>query len=401
MGSKRQLAPQIAEIIANLRNGPILDLFSGMCAVASKIGPSRQVWCNDIQHFSYLVAKQLFTSSCLSPEFSKLEESALFFYLNNMRRLKRRFQEKLNIENNLIEVKDFQGIREFYELLPYVNKSRYYYNERIKLNNIPKAFPYRLFSITFAGGYFGLSQCVQIDSIRYSCDQLLESQIITLQEFNWLLLALCVAIGKSATNTGHFAQFLKINNNNYKEYLAKRNTSMWNEWLRAIKGLSPVGNSNWRINNKVFRDNALHLLRKLYFSKELPGIIYADPPYTADQYSRYYHLYETLIKYDYPVATGAGRYRSDRFTSTFSLKSKVYKSLQEMIRASSSLGSYLVISYPQNGLLDDSKSVIMALLKQYYNRAEVVKLIPFRHSSLGASKGIEKYNVSEMIYLAR
>jgi len=52
-------------------------------------------------------------------------------------------------------------------------------------------------------------------------------------------------------------------------------------------------------------------------------------------------------------------------------------------------------------LLDDSKSVIMALLKQYYNRAEVVKLIPFRHSSLGASKGIEKYNVSEMIYLAR
>ena len=32
--------------------------------------------------------------------------------------------------------------------------------------------------------------------------------------------------------------------------------------------------------------------------KQRPAIIYADPPYTDDQYSRFYHLYETALLYD-------------------------------------------------------------------------------------------------------
>lgn len=33
------------------------------------------------------------------------------------------------------------------------------------------------------------------------------------------------------------------------------------------------------------------------------SFIYADPPYTDMQYSRYYHLLNIVAKYDYPAPT--------------------------------------------------------------------------------------------------
>jgi len=48
---------------------------------------------------------------------------------------------------------------------------------------------------------------------------------------------------------------------------------------------------------------------------------YLDPPYTADQYSRFYHLLETLARGDRPgIDSVKARYRSDRFRSAFSLR---------------------------------------------------------------------------------
>ena len=51
-----------------------------------------------------------------------------------------------------------------------------------------------------------------------------------------------------------------------------------------------------------------------------PAVVYADPPYTSDHYSRYCDLYETLILYDYPLSEATGRYRPDGFFSRFSIK---------------------------------------------------------------------------------
>src|SRR5205823_8991910 len=60
MGTKHVLAPDIARVIGSARRGPVLDGFSGMCAVGQAIGPTRQVWTNDVQVFASIVAKSLF-----------------------------------------------------------------------------------------------------------------------------------------------------------------------------------------------------------------------------------------------------------------------------------------------------------------------------------------------------
>ena len=89
----------------------------------------------------------------------------------------------------------------------------------------------------------------------------------------------------------------------------------------------------------------------LYKRNERPAIIYADPPYTSDHYSRYYHLYETLLLYDYPSSEATGRYRPDRFFSRYSIKTEVEAAMDRLIADCAKIGSRLVLSYPERGLL--------------------------------------------------
>lgn len=66
MGTKRQLAPLVTDVASSCQNdGPLLDLFSGMCSVGSEVAAHRQVWTNDAQVFASTVAKAYFTSSDL------------------------------------------------------------------------------------------------------------------------------------------------------------------------------------------------------------------------------------------------------------------------------------------------------------------------------------------------
>jgi adenine-specific DNA-methyltransferase len=83
---------------------------------------------------------------------------------------------------------------------------------------------------------------------------------------------------------------------------------------------------------------------KELFKKLSPGkkwLIYADPPYFKEHYSRYYHLLDTFYLYDYPVltynprteSTTIGRYRIDRTVSDFGLKSKVKTAFEVLFKS--------------------------------------------------------------------
>ena len=66
------------------------------------------------------------------------------------------------------------------------------------------------------------------------------------------------------------------------------------------------------------------------------------PPYTDAQYSRYYHVLETLVTYSYPAISNVGRYPDGRFQTPFSHASKVKESMDQFVRLCSELGSTLV-----------------------------------------------------------
>jgi adenine-specific DNA-methyltransferase len=136
-------------------------------------------------------------------------------------------------------------------------------------------------------------------------------------------------------------------------------------------------------------------------STNSPAIVYADPPYTNDQYSRYYHVYETIILYDYPTISGKARYRDGRFVSRFSLKAEVHQSILDLAARVSALGSDLILSYPENGLLKSSRSIIPSILSSTFKGGVDVIEIPSQHSTMGGSKGHAKQDVTEVLFVAR
>jgi adenine-specific DNA-methyltransferase len=165
------------------------------------------------------------------------------------------------------------------------------------------------------------------------------------------------------------------------------------KWSNAVR------EAEWRLTNRAYCGEATSLLQELGECRDKPSVIYADPPYTGDQYSRYYHLLETMILYDYPDISSKGQYRSNRYSSRFSMKTTVEAAFAELVAAAAKLDSTIVISYPEKGLLDNPRPFLCQLLASHYRKSGVVAEIDHQHSSLGGSKGQERSAVTEIVYL--
>ena len=400
MGTKRNIASSVASVIAEAPPGPMLDLFSGICAIASAVAPSRQIWCNDIQLFAATLGKAFFTSPILpcTPDYAA--DTVRLLVADNRLALQQRFGAELRREEEALLSGHAGLIGSLEYTMPNVATCNQLEHERQHLAVHPLEFPYRLFSITYSGSYLGLHQCIQIDSIRHAIDILYHQEIVDENQRRWLCLALCQAMSKVATTTGHFAQYLRIKEKTCRRFVAQRRRSVWREWLKALFEISPLGTRAWRSKNRVFVMDAKTLLPSLSNDIERPAVIYADPPYTEDQYSRYYHLYETLLLYDYPESIAIGRYRPNRFRSPYSVKTQVATGMESLVSDCAKLGSRLVLSYPERGLLPNSRHHILSLLKKYYGSITSVVSFDHFHSTLGGSKGPEKNRVKELLFSA-
>ena len=91
MGTKRNVAGLVCGLVNDSRPGPFLDAFSGMCAIGTTIGSSRQLWTNDCQHFAWNVARAHFRSSELPPDQFSAAESCQAYYKNNFAELSERY----------------------------------------------------------------------------------------------------------------------------------------------------------------------------------------------------------------------------------------------------------------------------------------------------------------------
>lgn len=386
MGTKRHLVPSLTEIIASCRDGIFLDVFSGMCSVGRAVAPRRQVWSNDLQVFSQLVAQAQFCSVDAPISTLTVQALAAPLYRENIETHSSEFSDLREQEAEALAAGDYDELAEVFD----ASVSRAQATKDGKEHD--------LFLRRYAGTYFGYSQASEIDSIRYALDQLLALEHVTQDQWRTLLLCLCMAMSKCSNSTGHFAQALYPKANNVKKVVGQRKRSIWSEWIDATAQIFPVGTSAWRGGNKAFRSDAQGLLTMLPEFEHKPSVIYADPPYTQDQYSRYYHIYETAVLYDHPSCEGRGLYRPDRASSPFSLASKVEQAFDELIEAASRLKSCLILSYPQSGMLRNSDETIPKMIKAHFGIMPDRFELPHRHSTMGASKGATTHDVTEVIY---
>nr|WP_255586965.1 DNA adenine methylase [Hephaestia mangrovi] len=391
MGSKKLLAPQIADLVADMADGPFLDLFSGIAAVGSQISTQRPIWCNDVQNFSTLLTSQKFCAARAFKTANELVESAKIPYAVNQTRLEEKFGETLAHERRALASGSAEGTREVITIMSQVDK---------QISALRRQQVHCLLTGSHGATYFGVRQAIELDSIRYAADHLLSRGKVTAEEHGWMVLALCQTLSTVSNSTGHFAQYLSPSDANIRRVLRKRRMNCWSVWSAALRESQPIGNVVWRRGNRIFKSDAIRLLQSLSERVGQPAVIYADPPYTSDQYSRYYHVLENAVLYDYPEVSGKGQYRPDRFTSGFSLKAGVDAAFKELISAAAKLPAVFILSYPTNGLLKNSTKRVLELLADQFAHVEAPLVIPHLHSTMGGSKGAQKHAVDENIFVA-
>jgi hypothetical protein len=85
-------------------------------------------------------------------------------------------------------------------------------------------------------------------------------------------------------------------------------------------------------------------------------LVIVDPPYSSVQYSRFYHVLETLARGYSISAEGVGRYppHADRPQSDFSKKSRSQDALIELLQTLARVSAQVIFTFPEgkcsNGL---------------------------------------------------
>ena len=220
-----------------------------------------------------------------------------------------------------------------------------------------------------------------------------------------LLAALISTTSDIACTVGkHFAQPIKARDSkgNIKKLVYNKAIkdktidviALFEEWVNKYISL-PKGD----YNNSTLQGDYMECLKIL---PENVRTVYADPPYTRDHYSRFYHVLETMALDDVPEISTVkihgrthisnGIYRKDRHQSPFCIRSKAPKAFNEMFKAISASGRNLLLSYSP---YDENKeshprvvtiSQLMSWSSVYFNHVDVVSAGHFTHKKLNSTE---------------
>lgn len=334
MGNKQKLLNFIIPyIIQETREGDtVFDLFSGTHSVGYALKERNRILGNDVLLSSYIIGKAI-------------------------------------IENNLFLISSIKAKTDLYHIYQENIQERYY----------------SFFAERYSDTYFSAAQCIDIDSIRYAIKKASLNEYHKALYLTALIYAMCYA----QSTPGHFAQYMPSSHPRIKEL---QKISIWEVFLRKCDDLN-VNFSGFE--NKVFNSDYRCFFENEEYRELLSevAIFYIDPPYTGEQYSRFYHLLETVIKYDNPLLFHKGLYREDRFKSKFCYLKTVTEEFDYLLKNISGFKfPKAVISYANTGLIPYQE--VLKICEKYFRNVFCKKYL-YPHSTQG--KGINA--VTEFLFI--
>lgn len=378
-GSKKNL---LEFIHSNLNqymneNDVLLDIFAGTSSVAYSYKRTNTVYANDAEEYASTMARALLCSD--ADTLKKIED--LKGAYANYENPDSRYEEWIVEEAKAVEEEDIDCLEDLYERMPTVWKSgtKWFAHKE----------EYSLFVKYYSTSYFGIKQARDIDALRKAID----TNGGKVKDI--YLAALFYAMKECVlSKDGHMAQPLDIKKNKtrlfklrkkdiYALFLQKLNDFKGDEFVRGKEG------------NRVFKFNFEDLLEKKDLLQDVT-VFYADPPYTDMQYSRYYHILNTVVEYDYPDVTKNGSnytkglYLENRFQSQLSQKSKCMGAMEKLISYSKEHNITLAISfaYPKNVETQKIDRYVIDIedliekCKKYYSSSKVHVLTQsYKHSN--------------------
>ena len=231
---------------------------------------------------------------------------------------------------------------------------------------------------TFAGTYFGVRQALRLDVLRASVAKL--DNEIGPWETSTLLTGLCHAASQSVCSAGkHFAQPLRALNGSrafvLERMLRDRSVDIdaaLSDALEAIYRIARTGVEQ----HEVERRDALGVVAQELTERNVT-CVYADPPYTAQQYSRFYHVLDTLVlgtPRKLQIWRGEitrGLYPEDKYHSPFCSRRQAPDAFRRLIRVARRAGASLAISYSStaNGNSGNARMVELDEIRSWVSEA--------------------------------
>jgi adenine-specific DNA methylase len=368
LGSKLRsinyIVPNLTRYIAP--RSTVFDVFTGTSVVAQALADANmRVVATDVMGFCATFAESLLS---IGRAESRIQSpSALFSLLNdyaNEGAVSPTYSDLIAEEQSAINSANSEALLSIANRVPagWKSTSRSS-NSPLSWNlsqsiSLPELSLKGIIANYYAGTYFGVRQAIAIDKLRISIEIARDANSLSRWEYVTALTALLYACSSAVFSPGkHFAQYHKTDGGknltfHKKRILSDRAVDIEHQFLAAMKA----------IFDRPHDRSISHIVKQLSMeetfadSSWLPKVdlVYADPPYTAQQYSRFYHIPETLINYrepkmqefrgDYTV----GMYPAERFKSRFSSKRQAPGAFDDLIKLSTRLGASLAISYSES-----------------------------------------------------
>ena len=432
LGSKIKIIDDIVEEIKKITEpgDVVVDLFAGSGVVAQALANEYTVIANDVQEYSYVITSSLIKDILIDKEFPSYDSLIMTSaYQENKKYLEEKFARALQHEKEVLNNCRYDELAELCECNVFYNNQNVAESEQESIRKIfgeayelfcdekieqlrlnPKKNPYMLFTLYYSNSYFSLEQCLEIDSLKCAIDMVSEG-LRNGEEIRTILLScLLHAVSEVVSSVGkNFAQPIKVMNSKgeIKDFAIRRCmkdrklcvkdffTRMYDILSSKKIKLSEENTVKCGDYSRALCDEGMQKVKTFYL----------DPPYTIDHYSRFYHVLETLIKYDYPVLEERkvngkimlmnGRYRNDRFQSNFCISSKGCEEFENMICTISNFNSNIVMSYSDANKENDtrqrvvSKEKLLEIVNRYYNNVEV-RHINHRYRKLSVKESNRK-----------
>jgi len=373
MGSKREILDFVIGSIEslNVESEWLCDLFAGSCIVSASLKGKYKIHANDIQEYSKVLAHTYLSNLKGSIPYNRLSQIKVkvSYFVSQF---KRKYKNLNFSYENVHNLRDFQELE----------------TDQQKLIEKDFDLGFHLFTRYYSGTYWTYEQCVWIDSIRAVAEG-----YIGKPEYYPILSSLIYAMSYVAQSTGHYAQYRDaISESSMRDILIYRNREIWPYFEKKFNELILSLNGN-ALEFKATSRDYLDCIRII----EENSIVYADPPYQSVHYSRFYHILETLVRYDYPKVQYKGRYREERHQSPFCKTTTVKKAFEDLFNGVNDKKAHLVISYSDTGLinLNQIKEISSKVLKNKYscNILEIAHL----HSKMGRSdvrnQDVKEYSI--------
>ena len=414
LGSKLRLTPVISAIVEELnpQRGRVIDLFSGSGVVASALGQRQEVVAVDIQEYARVLASALLHPHRLP---HSLLDSLLAPALEDElgQQLVRAWQPLLAAEESAVLAAasgNPEPLAELLESLPLAAHHSDGYDvvpdhlHSAFLNISESLASLRLdcsadsvLSRYYGGLYFGIEQSIHLDVLASRATRLTQAARDTA-----VAGVLSTASAVVGTVGKQFAQPLRPRD---RDGVPK--PALWKRVVkdRSVSVLDAFRESLMLLSGRPSAEAGSHAVRADYreflgsFRKPV-SVVYADPPYTRDHYSRFYHVLETISLHDEPELSRSnlnrsrvsrGVYRIDRHQSPFSIRSEAPAAFDDLFALVRQHDASLVLSYSPH--LDKGASRprvidterLMEMASEHFRRVKRVDVEGFAHSKLTRS----------------